>query len=772
MATNNYYQIYVNKVMQLAETIVIKSAESASTINTYIKLHYGPDSVDELHPKTWKYYLNLSGLYHPIDEPMTIVSLDTLLPIKFSIENLKVHRATARGYVYGTRLYQELVTKYPKQEMLIIGILYPVAIDKAIAAKDGAILGYPTGLVEPNEYSLISKLQDWINGYKYRWVNQQYGVSDTLYHATALGIMYLNLVPAIMGFRLEACKTNEAHSFHVRQYLASHGFLDNYMEEMTIKQSLFFYRNIAFIERNAGKAFIFDWLVEHTMTERNLPLDSYSIRHDLKKQPTDIYPTIQFKKKALNLNRIIDPLDTATLEQVLIKEDSKTKGNLDYRLNNIDGIKSTLENSLSNVVATKVLESSVIDYSNSSPYSLEDILVNHWLSLSASDHYTAFVGVINPRTGERIPFTVKEAYVFAWYALCKTSGVVLDKIPYVLAKRVQITNTFKSHQATVADLMAKVDRKLIPVSLAEEMLSIQPIIGEIISTDAFYDTCVSIFNAAQLQRKLVAFQEHRVKRGMAQVMASRIYTDQLCQIADPGESYAAWFSDRNIDISILSNDDLALMYMDVLKEATGLALHTSSSLKRLQDAMVSLLSQLSSYSIQILSTINNTNLKQTDWTTIRVGDVDGSAKTHQYTNTGVIDVIRSYGSAVVRARLKIKAIRVKNNLKIKQKHSAKLKLVVKVSPAKKTTIIHYRTRLLIGVIKPITAPIPNNRGLAVIPGMGEYLTRTTEQQKDIVDIYNGGFTLATPDWDAYYKALARDAYVLPGYSDPGYTKPT
>lgn len=103
---SNYYEIYIQKVLQLAETIVIKSDITAETLNKYVTDYHGAGMVDKLDPRSWKYYLNLSGEYHPIDEAMSVVSLDTLETILFSKENLQVHRATARGYAYGTRHYR------------------------------------------------------------------------------------------------------------------------------------------------------------------------------------------------------------------------------------------------------------------------------------------------------------------------------------------------------------------------------------------------------------------------------------------------------------------------------------------------------------------------------------------------------------------------------------------------------------------------------------------------------------------------------------------
>lgn len=434
---DNYYQIYINKVIELAKTIVIKSESTVEALNRFVTDYHGPSAVDSSDPLSWKYYRNISGEYHFTDEEMKVVSIDTLEIIIFTKSNLMIHKGTARAYEYGTRQYIELVNKYPEQEMLILGILYPVDINKAIAAKDYSILTYPKNLVESNEYSLIYNLQAWIDKYMGRWFNPQYTMTDELYSATALGIMYLNLIPAILNLRLEACKTNEAHSFHVTQYLASHGLLDTYVDKLTIKQRLFFYRNISYIERNLGKKYIFDWLVENIATERRIPMAEYLMRHKETDQLSSIYPEPRFFKKAINGIESSNQITNISLQELLDKQDPLAKSNYLYRTEFEDIIDSTMKNSKSNIVATKVLESSMIDYSNSSPHTLTDTLLNHWVALSTDNSYRTNIVVTNPKTGEPITLNAKEAYTFAWFAFAKSIGIELDTIPQMFAKRIQ-----------------------------------------------------------------------------------------------------------------------------------------------------------------------------------------------------------------------------------------------------------------------------------------------------------------------------------------------
>lgn len=724
--------------MQLAETIVIKSSDSVLSINKFVTDYHGISSVDTLYPKTWKYYLNISGEYHFTDIEMKVVSLDTLETIVFSKENFKVHRATARNYVYGTRPYLELIAQYPQQEMLILGILYPTDIDIAIEAKDGAILAYPPNLVEENEYSLISNLQKWINGYKIRWVNQQFGISDPLYPATSLAIMYLNLVPAILSYRLEACKTNEIHSFHIFQYLSSHGLLDSYVDSMTRKQSLFFYRNIAYIERNAGKRDIFEWLVEHIMTERGLPLAEYVMRHDLSNQPTDVYPTLSFHKNAINSSYSIETIATDTLLQILSKEDKSARSNTLYKEEHLATMQTAMENSLSNVVLTKIVESSIIDHSNSSPYSMEEILINHWLFLSTNGLYKAFIGITNPRTGERIPLTVKDAYIFVWYVFCKSINIDLVFIPKLFAKRVQRIDgamSVPTSDGAIDDIMSAVDSKLVNRATAVKAVSLQPTIEPIISTEAFYNLCAKIYTSAQLQRSIVAYQEHAVGRAMVHGMISRVYSDNICSIADGNVRYVDWFDDRNIIVSNLNNADMGAMYLDLVRESTGLALTTTNSLKDLQTAMIKMLTQLSSYSIQVIGEINNTDIKQTDWTVVRVGDIDAKNKMHTYHPMATVEPSDIQCKSKCMLSYDIDANKIDSNISIRQSTISRFDITVKPKMHQAMDSWKVRVRTVPTYAKLQNDVPKNNEGIIPVSGLDIFLPLTNLERSTIKDIY-------------------------------------
>lgn len=614
--TNNAYQVYMNQVLDLARTICIKSLDTVNGMNQQVIDQHGETAVDTTDPTSWRYYNNVAGDYHSTDTMMYVTSLDTLETIEFTKENLEVHTATKKGYAYGTRYYQALVNQYPWQEILILGILNPADMDTAIAAADWTILAYPPELVEANEYTFIQKLQTAINNYKYNWTNDQFAVTDNLYPTVSIGIMYLMLVPAIINIRLAACKTREAHSYHVKQYLGSHEGLDQFSDFMSLSQSLWTYRNITYIERNPGRVDTFQWLTEHIMTERNIPLAEYSMYHDLTDQPVNLYPTVMFQRTALNLGYNVDTKDQITLEAILDKEDPLQQGNPKYHAEHEDEIQSQMENSLSNKLETKALESSMIDYSDNTPYTMTSILLNNWLDMSARGLYESIITIGNPRTGELIPLNAFDAYCFMWYAFCASWGNVLEQIPVVVALRVPRIPT-----PTINDLLSVVDSNYIGVADAKAALVVMPPNSPVVSITAFYQHCQDLFNAAQAQRFQVAAFNHMDARGYAQGMVNRLYSDNTWQLGSGVTTYTEWFAQRSITISDWTQEDLGLAYTSIVQDATGLSLTNTISLKNLQAAMVGIMTRLSSYSIQFMKSINDSAILVPNNPAIRLGDM-------------------------------------------------------------------------------------------------------------------------------------------------------
>ena len=621
------YGIYLGKVLSLAKTVVVKSQATADAINR--ELSDVGVMVNSADPVSWKYYLNLNGQYHSTDRPMTITSLDTLQTIQFTKQNLLIHRATAREYVFGTRYYNDLVERFPSQEMLIRGILNPVDIPTAIAAVDGEILFFDQTLVEDNETNLIPQLAEWCKGFMVRWNVRAYATTDDLYAAAQLAVLFMQIPLIVLNLRLANCHTQYAHTYHIREFLASNGRLDVYVDNLTKKQQLWLYRNIRYLHRNAGKRENFELLLQHILTERGLPLAEWNMRHNLRDQLDEIYPDVEFVRKPLNFGFSSAGTDTRDIEQMLFEERGVAVGNERVEEAAIGEIRVQMENSLNNRLSTKVLESSVLDLTDSSFFTLSDCLLNHWLFTAATDRYQAVIVVDNPKTGGTFTFNMKDAFIVFLYAYNRSIGYTLDEIP-----KLEAINVRRVPTPDRTELEGIIDAALVSQAQVDEALADLPIVGTFISTAAFHDTCIAIHNSQLHHRLMYTSCEHFVQRGQVEQMVGRLYCDYPCDLA-PGEAYNDWFTSRGLDIWSFSNLECELLAKSILDNATGVDLVVAQSLKDMQGAMLRLMAQLSSYSIQFLQSINSETIKVVDWPVIRPGDID--AKISDLVNVDAID---------------------------------------------------------------------------------------------------------------------------------------
>lgn len=609
-----YYQLFFEDILALSRTLVIKCAGVAEVLNRELK-SMGV-RIDDERPETWKYYLNLAGEYHATDTPMTVRSMDTLEEIAFTKENLRLHRATAREYQPGGRYYQELTRRYPTQVPLINGILFPVDVQKAIEAEDGTLLYYDASRVESNETNLIPRLQQWLYRYFSRWHNRSYTLVDDLYLSAFLGILYLQLPSVLFNLRLRNVQTPQAHSFHIREYFASHGRLDEYLPYLTKAQQLYLYRNLRYLTRNVGKQDIFKELVENLLTPRGIPLAAYRLKHNVEKLPEAIYPEVELSKHPINFGYNQSGLDRTSVHTILTRERPMARENRIVEDNALREIHEQVRSGAFNQLPTKVLESEVIDRSNSSVRSLMSVLLNQWLHLATTGRYRAYVTLSHPQTGAGMTMSVKDAFIVALYCFTRAREIDLPTIPRMIAYEV-LRTPLPNHQ----ELAQIVDRRYVPEGMIQAIQDRITPLGEYITTERFHSACVNLHREYLKLWELYSFQEHYLTRGFCEQLVRRHFMHVPCDLVEQPTSFDDWLKAGGYDFETLTRGEMEQLLMDAINITTGLNLTNRVTLSEIQSALLRLMGQLSSYSVQYLKNINQSDYRLVGIPAIRVGDV-------------------------------------------------------------------------------------------------------------------------------------------------------
>lgn len=585
-------KLYLDSVMALAQTLTIKFPAAATMRNEYLSLiGY---NVDPSAPSTWAYYMNLAGQYHASDTPMTVVSLDTLETIEFTYDNLLLHRATRKAYAYGTSYYQNLLSRYPNQETLIRGILNPVPMETILSAKSWEILYYDSEHVESQEVYLISDLQEWINNFTNRWYMPLPARVQLQYPATFFGLMFSHLPGEIINIRNRYVRTPQVHSYHLWCYLGSHGRLNKFKDYTSLKQALYLYRNIEYIEAHAGKTSTFVDLIANILTERRIPLTAYELQQDTSSIGEGIYSTGTVAKIPQNtLAESVSGIQYITIEDALENEVDSAKDNADYLETQKSTVPDMVKNAITNILPTKVLESVMVDQSDAMPRKLTDTLLTEWIYLASHGKYTANIILTDPISQEAMSMSVKEALVLWVYAVMQQFEITLTDIPKLtafFAQRIPSPTFSELRKATQKTYVTELG---IQVAMTETTS-----VSTIISTEAFYSTAVAIQGNLSAHRMMYTSMEDLYQRGEWEVLCRKFYCDEPCTLVDQPTTYATWFKEKNWTLSMSTPQEWSDFALSIFTIATGSDLRSTISISDIHSAMIGIMTQLSSYGVQ------------------------------------------------------------------------------------------------------------------------------------------------------------------------------
>lgn len=601
---NAHYRLYIKSVLRLGATLLIKSATTADSLNT--KLTRLKFKVDRDNPYSWKYYLNMAGQYHESDTPMRVISLDTQEEISFDIASLAIHRGTKREYAYGSVYYKELVAAYPNQQSLINGILNPIDITTAVTSEDHKILWWDKSLIEEGEEYLIPRLQQYIDMYFLQRDNRDYQYFEPYYYAGLLGVMYTKLSGWIKTLRKEMNKTDSVHSFYIRQYLTSFSPVGKEFDYMSRKQKLWLYRNIRYLNLNLGREEILKLTTQKILTDRGFNLSGFSLSQKYEHTTQTLRPEIELQQETLNG---IEPANGATdksVGEMLDMELGIAVGNPEYRDDSEIDVTKRAVHAKTGTHLTKVLESNVLDRADADPFTLTDVLLNHWVYLSHFGRYNNVLSIINPSNGEQFKLSAKNAFIFYLYAYNKSIGITLEKVPVISANRVR-----RIPLPTYKELRPLAEPARVPDYALHHLLTDQAPITNYVSVDAFREVCVDIHQRMLQHRRFRCYYQDYKAEGQLHTIVDRFYQDIRIDLAGE-KTYKAWLADVGIDTSAMGRVEYQLLFGSIFNAITGADLSNAKSVREIHSAMLRIMRALSSYSVQYIQTINDSPVKIVD----------------------------------------------------------------------------------------------------------------------------------------------------------------
>lgn len=668
--SRSVYEIYISKIFEMAKTIVVKHEETALAMNSYSQKVLGY-YVDPTNRWTWRYYKNMAGEYHEQDHVelaaingnntsyMTIRVASDDGPVEVNFTKELLHGVNADSglvneFTYNSRAYKDLLERYPDYESLILGILNPVDIDTAILAPNHSVLycgdyfaepynedfnqllyripeerrvrdGY---YIEAQETNLIAVIQQYIRSVITRWNVSEYQISDNLYWATIISNVYSYLPMVIINARVDNCLTPRAHTYHITEYLESNGKLGRHVPNLPLEQAMYLYRNVKYLTKNYGKQSTFDELVKNMLTPIHVPIANYKAVHNTVEMPEELYPIPQMLRNPINLETVGTGVERRPVRYVMEKEIPLARNNGMYLEERLEEAEDTIKSSGYNSLKSKVLESSMIDYSDTEKFKLIDVLVNMWIWSSCRSKYSGSINVTHPYTGERIQLNPLNALLLFYYlANIGLDGKPPVDMPLLYPRWIPIFKDLSDEQAkfgtypTMDELRSYVNPLYVKDWELKPFLNDPNKVHQFTSSKSFYSEGVKIHaELLRKQRELYGTEDLHGRWQLEGVMRSFYWMDVESNPNIRNENYSTWILRQGVSFDGMERDDYINLAMELVNKATGMDTAQKKSIADMQQSLLDIMKHFSSYTVQYLKGITFGSPINTDGKLIRMSD--------------------------------------------------------------------------------------------------------------------------------------------------------
>lgn len=429
-------KVYLSNTIDLVKSIVFKYDLEARLYNDLVYSKYNL-SINPNDKTTWRYYRHLSNqLLTPIDNVITIRSIDNNQNIVLNRSNMNIHTRTRKELLKFGDFYKFLVNDYKEQELYIKTSIVDHLfnnIHDLINKDDFSIVGVNLSLIEDHEKDIIFELEDILKKYSEIWLIGNYVLSDSLFLAAQYSILSHFLFLSVLGLRLKYAKTGKVDTYHLRNYLGSFYFMDRYIHMFKRKTHLYLQRNIRYLNNFSGFEKIFKDLINNLFSEYNISMVNY--RYEQINTHSNYKTDYQFRQKLLNDGNFYFYNLPLSLSDIKVKEKAVLKGNEDEWNLNEKYIDDRLRLSLHNKLLTKDIESIYLSNIDANRYKLLDTIHNYWMyliNLSLIENNTRIdfiVSIDDPVTNQTYTFNQLDLFKFYVIILHAYHGIRLVSFP-------------------------------------------------------------------------------------------------------------------------------------------------------------------------------------------------------------------------------------------------------------------------------------------------------------------------------------------------------
>lgn len=584
----NLYNTYEEEVFALAKSLIIKFNYQNHLVNERLK-ELGVFVEDD--PRTWKYNLNLAGVYHSNDRPMTIISNDTQEEIAFTKEALVNHPRTKADYRQRNDEYwTALVEKYPVNQILAKSITREIELNDVLAAKDFQILDWDSSLVADNETNLIPDLQKWLYAYAKTHWNRDFAVSDPGYPKVFVGAMAGHIVQAILNIRKGYAHTDQASQFHIWTFLAGHYEMDKYRDILSPEQAMWLYKNIRYVRNHAGRKDTFETLIKNLVDNSGLKIANVSLVYDDNNYESTREREGKFLKRSIDgreeeevesINTFMEKMIPLAIDnEYLVDHDRDWLADVSKFQNVIESKTGIVEISQDDTIIRYTLEN-------------YDLRWRYLIYLSSQGFYDPDFVISLPNGRTRV---LKTRDAMLLWLFSKSN---LDDIERLLVPTVLVNDIIPRAYASFDSLRAAMPDEISDDDI-NNMLSHHIDISTVATKNDFEEMVAALLDLELTQEYLWEGKTTDTSRALMEGLAHAMWANYECLLAAPGTTFNDWLKTVQINRYDFTDAEWNEIGNSVVNAMTGKDIE-GEGLPLAQLALVNILDELTSYTLRFVT---------------------------------------------------------------------------------------------------------------------------------------------------------------------------
>lgn len=612
---------YIKDTISFTNSLIVKFSGASYSINKGIEATLG-EYIDEDDKYTHKYYLNLSGNKHHTNNNVKIRLLEDNLEYSLTKELLEENTSTRNKLLQFTTYYKNLIANYPDDIDYIRGCILPVDIDKAIEAKDGTILAYSNLYVYDNELSIIREINEYTQSFFTRWYIPEYLITDELYAASIVGSLVSTIPSVILNSRLRRVKTNEVHNFHLEHYFRSKLNIWDEISVLKRETIIWLYINLDVLVKNIGKQETIEAIVNKVLDTNGIGVGVYKLKDGGQRINSDssVYePYITKNGNYLRIEALNKSYSIHNNEKVTLNNTTE----LQVKENDVLGIPDNYSTVLNNYVDSKLKYGTVndeltkvidIDYGTIFKSYGNDLFLSTLDTLYKTSKDNVYINVVtytDPNSKRVYNINGKIGFYLILFHMLKLAKIDISKV-----NSVNITKVL-NYNITIDQLTKNIHDKATVLPIAKLIKKFIPTLPVTISTTSDFNTLLS--NMRKLFTKVWILDSNVNNANVSasiKKMVSRMYTTTVDTIGTDG-SLEQTLVENGILLNIGEAYDHIASIETIFKLLTGNELSDVVKYNKNNDIIKSLVNKLTSYTVNVISSINDSEPLYAPYTTIQ-----------------------------------------------------------------------------------------------------------------------------------------------------------